>query len=453
MTIARPQPGTPRPYRLPPFSRTRLANGVEVIVAPFHRLPVATVRIIVEAGATSDAPGRAGESWLTARSLVEGTATQSAEEIAAAVERLGGELEPDLDWNDISISTTIRNTAVPEALGVMGALVDQPTFPESGVLRNQTEQISEREQAKRDPREHADDMFARVAYEPGARFALPEAGDAELIRHFGRETVLGFHSAHFMPQRTCVIVVGAVNTEDTVDQVAATLGAWSATATGNPRTDVDIPSATPAIHVVDRPGAAQSELRIGHIGVPRLHPDYFALVVMNSVLGGLFSSRINLNLRERHGYTYGAFSAFHWRVQAGPFVISTAVQTDATAAAIREVLTEVNRIRDERISEDERSLAVNYLAGVFPIRYETTAAIAAGLAAMRIFGLPADYFDTYRERILAVSAEDVLRVARAHLRPEQLQIVALGEARDIEPQLASLERPLVRLDGTTPNER
>ena len=202
-----------------------------------------------------------------------------------------------------------------------------------------------------------------------------------------------------------------------------------------------------AVSIVDRPGAAQTELRVGHIGIPRLHPDYFAVVVMNSVLGGLFSSRINLNLRERHGYTYGAFSAFHWRVQSGPFMVSTAVQTDKSGAAIREILTEIDRIRAEPITEEERSLAVDYLAGVFPIRYETTAAIAAGLAAMRVFGLPRDYFDTYRERILAVTADDVLRVAREHLRPSQLQILALGEAREIEPQLASLGRDVVRLES------
>jgi zinc protease len=184
---------------------------------------------------------------------------------------------------------------------------------------------------------------------------------------------------------------------------------------------------------------------MGHVGIPRRHPDYFAAVVMNSILGGLFSSRINLNLREKHGFTYGAFSAFDWRVQSGPFMISTAVQTNATAPAIREVLAELDRIRETRISEDERSLAVNYLAGVFPIRYETTAAIASALAAMRVFGLPADYFETYRDRILAVTADEVLSAAQQHLQPSQLQVVALGEASAIEPTLTGLGRDVLRV--------
>ncbi|MGH7712355.1 MAG: M16 family metallopeptidase [Gemmatimonadaceae bacterium] len=450
-SLTRPQPGPPRPYRLPSFARCTLPNGLEVIIAPFSRFPVATVRVVVEAGATADARERAGESWLTAKSLAEGTTRFTAEELAVAIEALGGELEPETDWNDVSISTTIRNTAVADALGILGDLVHVPAFPESGVVRNRSEQVAEREQAKRDPREHADEMFARVVYSPRARFSLPEAGEVATIRTFERETAVAFHSARFTPRRTCVIVVGAVDADDTLAQVGASLGDWQAQGAASDNLDIDAASQSAAIHVVDRPGASQTELRVGHVGLPRLHPDYYAVVVMNSVLGGLFSSRINLNLRERHGFTYGAFSAFHWRVQSGPFMISTAVQTDATAAAAREILGEIDRIREEHISEEERSLAGNFLAGVFPIRYETTAAFASGLAAMRVFGLPADYFDTYRDCILGVTTEDVLRVAQTYLQPSKLQIVALGEARVTEPQLAALGREVLRLESQWPN--
>jgi zinc protease len=367
--------------------------------------------------------------------------------MAIAIERLGGELEPDLDWQDISLATTIRDDAVGRALAIMGDLIQAPLFPEEGVVRNRSEQLAEREQAKRDPREHADEMFARTVYAAGARYAVAESGDVATIQSLDRATVEGFHKQRFAPERTSVIVVGAVDPEVTMDAVQRSLGSWQALPSESFGTTIDDAARSVAIHVVDRPGSAQTELRVGHVGVPRLHPDYFALVVMNSVLGGLFNSRINLNLRERHGYTYGAFSAFHWRVNAGPFVVSTAVQTDATAAAVREILSEIDRIRQEPISEEERSLAVNYLAGVFPIRYETTAAIASALAAMRIFGLPGDYFDTYRERILSVSADDVLRVAQAHLHPDRLQVVALGDGSVVEPLLATLGRNVVRIES------
>jgi len=260
--------------------------------------------------------------------------------------------------------------------------------------------------------------------------------------------VQAYHAATFTPERTCVIVVGAVDVDTTLARVHESLGDWTPGNSAVSSAILDRAAERTAIHVVDRSGASQTELRMGHVGIPRRHPDYFAVVVMNSILGGLFSSRINLNLREKHGFTYGAFSAFDWRVQSGPFMISTAVQTDATAPAIREVLAELDRIRQSPVSEDERSLAVNYLAGVFPIRYETTAAIAAALAAMRVFGLPPDYFETYRDRILSVSAEEVLSAAQRHLDPPRLQVVALGAASAIEPTVAILGREVLRLGST-----
>ncbi len=433
---------------MPPFTRSRLTNGLEVMVAPFQRLPVATIRVVVDAGATWDAPGRAGESFLTAKSLVEGTRQRSADEITAAIERLGGELDSETDWNDLSVSTTIQASALADALAVMGELVRTPIFPDSGVLRNRNEQLAEREQARLEPRQHADDAFASVVYDPKARFALPEAGDSATIRTFDRSTVQAYHAATFTPERTCVIVVGAVDPDTTLARVRDSLGDWARGNHEDGNAILDRAAERTAIHIVDRPGASQTELRMGHVGIPRRHPDFFAVVVMNSILGGLFSSRINLNLREKHGFTYGAFSAFDWRVQSGPFMISTAVQTDATAPAIREVLAELDRIRESRISEDERSLAVNYLAGVFPIRYETTAAIASALAAMRVFGLPADYFETYRDRILAVTADEVLSAAQKHLHPSQLQVVALGEASAIEPTVTGLGREVLRVGST-----
>jgi predicted Zn-dependent peptidase len=174
------------------------------------------------------------------------------------------------------------------------------------------------------------------------------------------------------------------------------------------------------------------------VGLPRSHKDYFAVVVMNAVLGGLFSSRINMNLREVHAYTYGAHSAFDWRREAGPFVVGTAVKTEVTAAAVTEILQEIDRIRDVAVSADELALATQYLGGVFPIRYETTGAVAAALASASVYGLPADYFTTYRQRIAAVSADDVLRAARTHLHPDAMQILAVGDDAAIREPLGAL---------------
>jgi zinc protease len=194
-----------------------------------------------------------------------------------------------------------------------------------------------------------------------------------------------------------------------------------------PRADKPARS-TRATHLVIKPDAPQSELRVGHVGVPRTHPDYFSIVVMNAILGGLFNSRINLNLREAHAYTYGAFSGFDWRRDAGPFVVSTAVRTDVTAEAIAEIITEIDRMRSTPVSDQELSLATSYLDGVFPIRYETTAAVAAALANQVIFELPDDYFDAYRAHIRAVTVKSVHDAAQHHLSPDRLQAVIVGDA-------------------------
>jgi zinc protease len=190
---------------------------------------------------------------------------------------------------------------------------------------------------------------------------------------------------------------------------------------------------------VSKPDAPQSELRVGHVGLPRTHPDFFPTLVMNAVLGGLFGSRINLNLREVHGYTYGASSYYDWRRGPGPFVVSTAVQSEVTAPALREIFLEIARIRSERISDEELSLARDYLDGVFPIRYETTAAIASALATLVIYDLPRDYYDTYRKQIRAVSVDAVLEAAKTHLHPNELQTIVVGDAKVIRDSVAAVD--------------
>jgi zinc protease len=194
-----------------------------------------------------------------------------------------------------------------------------------------------------------------------------------------------------------------------------------------------------SIGLLDRPGAPQTELRLGHVGLPRSHPDYFDVVVMNAILGGVFNSRINLNLREKNAFTYGAFSAFEWRRDAAPFVVSTAVATPVTAPAVREILVELDRIKAGTPSAEELSLSTSYLDGVFPIRFETTDAIAGALASLRTLRLPDEFYDTYRERVRAVTGEAVMRAAQQHIHLDRLQLVAVGDRAAVEPALAELK--------------
>ncbi len=435
----RPESAPVRPYHFPAFQTRILPNGVRVVVAPVHAHPVVTVLAVVEAGATRDPEGKHGLAVLTGRALAEGTTSMSALELAERVESLGTVLDTGADWDSSIVQLTALTERAGDAFAVLAEVLRAPSFPVAEVQRLVEERVSDLHQIRADSRGVADATLNRVLYAPASRFARLAGGDERSIVTVTRDDVVQFHASHFSPSATALVVVGDCTVERAVQLASEHLGDWQGEAVSDAVPDASARFADRRVHLVAKPDAQQAELRLGHVAVPRDHPDYFPLVVMNAILGGLFSSRLNLNLREEHGYTYGAHSTFDWRRAASPFEISSAVQTDKCADAVREALSEVERIRNEAVGEEELSLAVSYLDGVFPIRFETTAAIAGGLANVEIFRLPSDYFDTYRERVRAVSAADVLRVAQSHLHPDRLQVVVVGPPDVLRPALEALD--------------
>lgn len=437
--IVRPLPGAPRPYRFPSFEARVLANGLRLVVAPVHKLPLVSVMVVVDAGAVTESAGREGVAYLTARGLLEGTAGMGGADLTERLELLGASLDADADWDATTLGMTVLASGLPAALALLGDIMLEPAFPEADLERLKAERLSDLLQLRAEPRGLADEMFGRFLYEPASRYASPDHGSAASVGALTRADVEAFYQARFRPGSVTLIMAGDISAAGAEVAAERVFGGWR----GDPPPAVlidDQPARhTRAVHLVDKPDAAQSELRIGHLGLPRRHPDFFPVTVMNAVLGGLFSSRINLNLREVHAYTYGAHSGFDWRRGAGPFAVSTAVRSDVTDAATREVLSEIDRLRTVEIGEDELTLATSYLAGVFPIRYETTAAIARALAGMTIYGLPAEYFDSYRRNILSVTVAEVLRVAGRHLHPDQLQMVVVGDAAAVQEPLAQLD--------------
>ena len=436
--VERPAPGPPRPYRFPRFERRTLDSGLRLVIAPVSKLPLVTIVALVDAGAVADPVGREGLATLTARLLLEG-APEGEAELAERFERIGATIDASADWDATIVRTTGLASRLPDSLALLGEVLRAPRFPEREVERLKAERLAELLQLRAEPRGLADEAFARVAYAAGSRYALPQDGNEASVPALARDDVARFFAARYRAPATTLVIAGDVSADEAERLVRQTFGDWQGAAPAEAATSDAASRETRAVHLVAKPDAAQSELRIGHVALPRRHPDYFPVVVMNAVLGGLFSSRINLNLREAHAYTYGASSYFDWRRQRGPFVVSTAVQSDVTAAAAREVFAEIDRMRAEAIAEAELSLATSYLDGVFPIRYETTDAIAGALASLVLFGLDDDYFDRYRERVRAVTAAEVLRVARAHLRPDAMQLVVVGDAAQVRGPLAALE--------------
>ncbi|HET9426177.1 MAG TPA: pitrilysin family protein [Gemmatimonadaceae bacterium] len=423
----RPVPGPAREYHFPHFERAELPNGLRIVVAPITRLPIATVLAVVDAGALWDEKRREGTAPLTAKLLLEGAGTLDGAELTERFERLGATIEAGADWDASVVSMTATSQHLPEAFGLFADVLRRPLFRPREVDRLKSERLSDLLQLRAEPRGLADEAFEAAVYHPDSRYAVSLGGSEKTVEAIGPTDISALYASRYTPYTTTLVVTGDVAMSGVIELARRHFGDWTGTAPrGAGRADRPART-TRATHLVTRPESQQSELRLGHIGVPRTHDDYFDIVVMNAILGGLFNSRINLNLREAHAYTYGAFTAFDWRRDAGPFVVSTAVRTDVTVEAITEILAEVERIRVEAVPEQELSLATSYLDGVFPIRYETTAAVAAALANQIIYGLPDDYFDTYRSRIARVTADSVLAAARKHLDPDRLQAVVVGD--------------------------
>jgi zinc protease len=435
---ARPVPGPPREYHFPAFERHTLDSGLHVIVAPVRRLPMVTAALVCDAGGAAELAAQGGIAQLTARALLEGTRRSDGSELTERFERLGASVSSSADWDAALVQLTVLTERFSDAMELLGEVVLEPALAHRDVERLRAERLSEILQLRAEPRGLAEEMFARVLYRASSRYALPQDGSAETISSLTPEDLRAFHAERYRAGSTTLVIAGDLAVEDALRVARGVFGAWRGEPAPHVGVDEQPARAGRATHLVAKEGAPQSELRIGHVGLPRTHPEYFPVLVMNAILGGLFSSRINLNLRERHGYTYGAFSSYDWRRAAGPFTISTAVASDVTGAAAREVLKEMDQLRQSEVGEGELSLATHYLAGVFPIRYETTGAIARALAAMRVYGLPEDYFDVYRERVMSVTPADVLRAAREHLHPGSLQLLAVGDPDAIRGQLEEL---------------
>ncbi len=436
----RPTPGAPRPYRFPRQESRPLPHGAGLVVAPLRRVPLVSVVLVCRSGgAAAEAPGREGIAALTAAMLLEGTLTRSGQALTDAVEALGASVWASADWDAATIGITTPTRHAEAALALFTEMLRTPAFNEQDLARLQAEHAADRLQALAEPRALAELASQWCLYAPDSRYRRSLGGTTATIAAVTAAEVRAHWASHYAPATITVVVAGDVDADTAERLTTPIVSGWTtpppvlAARAATARFDA------PRVHLVHRPDAPQSELRLTRIGVPRSDPDFYALTLMNAVFGGLFSSRINLNLRERHGYTYGATAGFDWRRGPGPWSASTAVGTDVTIPAIRELFHETARMRDGTCHEDERSLATSFLTGVFPLRFETTQAVASALASQAIFALSPAYFDTYRDALHAVSIADIDRVAAQHLAAEALQLVVVGDATRLRDALAALE--------------
>jgi zinc protease len=433
-----PEPAPIRPFAFPSVERRRLENGLTFMHARSGELPLVTVRAVLDAGAAAEAAGEEGLAWLMTQAFDGGTRTRTGGELAWALERLGAELKTLATWDGIHIALTAPSNRLADALLLLADVVRQPAFPEAEVVRARGEQLAEILRRRTEPRALADDMAARFIYADGATYGRMVQGIESCAGGFTAADVRRYYTVRAVPGASAVVVAGAVDADAAEAAVRRAFGDWSGPVSPLPPVDAAPRHSRAAIHLVDRAGAVQSELRIGHVGLPRDTVDYYPLLVMNAILGGVFTSRLNVNLREKHGFTYGVRSGFAFRRGAGPFVIQTAVASDVTARAIRETLFEVRRLIDDGIAQEEAVAARDFLAGAMPLEMQTTEQLAARIADLFVYDLPDDHFESARKQLRAVDAADAHRVAQLHLHPDRFTIIVVGNATAVSGDIEAL---------------
>ena len=440
-----PQPGPPRPYHFPNVTRKTLPNGLRVVVAENRTVPLVAMRTLIRSGADRDPADLAGVAGLTADLLDEGAGLRDAIRLAEDIGLLGGSLATGADWDAAYASVDVLSRNTEAMAAILADVSFRATLPQDGFDRVRSERLTEIFQQKDEPAAIAGKRFSSLLYGSGV-YGNSVIGTTESVGRIRLEHIRRYYEQHYIPNNSSVIVAGDLQAGAAIDLVSRLFADWKQGAEPpHPKIDPQRFESS-KIFIIDRPQAVQSEIRVGHVGVPRSCEDYFPLSVMNALLGGVFNSRINLNLRERHGYTYGARSAFSFRRLAGPFVVAAPVRNEVTRESVTEILGELRRIRTGDIEERELADTKSYLMGVFPATVQSSSDIAGRLLDMELYGLPEDYFDRYRENIDAVSADDVARVARKYVDPERALIVIVGSATQIREPLGSLGLPIHELD-------
>ncbi|HEX5715585.1 MAG TPA: pitrilysin family protein [Thermoanaerobaculia bacterium] len=441
---APPPAGELRPFRFPAFVKRPIPGGPTVYASRVAGIPLVSLELSSRAGAHHDPVERPGLATFTASLIDEGTRHRGSLEIAAWMERLGGYLVSAADWDTGYVAAAMLTQNVDSGLELLAEIALTPTFPEKEIERIRRQRLAELMRRGYDPGAQADDRLSEVIY-GGTPYASPLLGRVESLSVVDRDALVAFYERHYSLAGSTVIAVGDLDPDDIVHRIEEALVARPGQEPAPAASPIHpVPLDGVSIHIVDRPGAAQTELRLGHAGVPRTHPEWVPLNVLNMVLGGKFTSRINLNLRERHSYTYGANSRFSGRLGPGPFVVDTAVATESAGAATREVLGELQRIREEPVEPYELEETLSYMIGVYPYTLQTMGDVAKRLEILSVYGLPDDHYDTYLDRLAAVTREDLLKGARGHLHPDRIAIVAVGPADVLVPQLEGIGEVTVR---------
>jgi zinc protease len=417
-------------FAFPEIRRRRLANGVDAWTAVHREVPLLSVLVLVRAGASFDPADRPGLAAITGDLLDEGCGDLDALALHEALGRIGAQVDTEVGSDATLIGlTTLERSAAP-SLALVADMLIRPRLDRGDFERVRDLRLNRLLQMRDMPPAVAERVFTERLYGPHPYGHLPIGSEVSL-RSMDAGEPRAFHQRMYDPSRVTVIAVGNGSHEALGDAVEAAFGGWHIDPGGRSHADpaaLPIPPGAAELLVISRPGAPQSELRLGHVAVARTSSDYHALVTLNLVLGGQFVSRINSNLRERKGYTYGARTSFDFRRGRGPFALAASVQSDATADAVREALLELHAIRGERpVTAEELELGRAPLTRGYPRGFETAEQIGRAIAQIALYDLPDDYFTTFVPKVLALTPEDLTRAADIHIDPARFLTVVVGD--------------------------
>jgi zinc protease len=422
-----PRPLAARDVRFPPFQVRTLANGLQIVMVSHHEQPAVTMRMLVKAGAAQDPDGKGGLAELAAKLLDQGTTTRRADQIADQIDSIGGALGTGSGTDLTFINAMVMKDSFALAMDLVSDVVRNPAFSPDEIDRQREQAVSSLRVSDEDPGYVASVVFDRLVYgfHPYGR---PGSGTRASLQRITQGDLRAFHKQYFVPNNTILAIVGDIEADEAFAAVERVFGPW-------PRGDVpaakpvDPPMPTRRLVIVDKPDAVQTEIRVGQLAIPRQHPDYLAFDVAVKILGGEGANRLHRVLRSERGLTYGAEADAQAFKQAGDFVAQTNTRTETTAETLRLTIAEIARLQAQRVFERELADAQAYLTGSFPLTIETPNDIATIVINAVFYELPIDEVRTYRERVQAISPDDIQRVARRYVRPDRLSMVLVGNAR------------------------
>ncbi len=434
-----PAAGPAAPFAAPPIVEGKLKNGIRVLLVERHELPIVSVRVVLRAGASDLMADRPERMTFAGAMLEQGTKKRSALELSDAFEAIGAEHDAYIGQDSGGADLRVLTQELDRGLELLADVVVNPAFPDAEVERLRARWLGWSQQQRTQPAALVQSALAASLYGPAHPYGKPPILRDEQIKKLTRDDVQRAYAKAFTAGNAAICVAGDITKDALLPKLEAAFGGWKGAAP--PRVKIAPPAPVkdaPRLVLVDRPGAPQSQVHLAEVGVPFSAPDRDAVLVMNAVLGGMFSSHINMNLREKHAYTYGAHSGFRMRHGAGPFTAGGAMVADKTAPAIHELFTEVSGMRDAEVGADELAGAKESLRLALPARFETVRAVTDALADLVVYDLPLDEYATAPARILAVTAADVKKAAQAHLHPQKMRVIVVGDRKALGESLESL---------------